>query len=355
MGLTPVILPTGRKPQKGLVHAHEVGALHPRIENFFSGVRMPMYKANDSDDLHLMELISPSQELHRKLIEGRSRPMTRQHTPVYLQSPNKSLDTTPRTKYKQTALKTLQSFPLSTKLNARLFGTDHVRPKSANVGGKQRKPLKKQSTMAEERHQNTLEFEDIRIYKSELSTHRKPDSETSSGFSSEKRAEMKLSLEDQKAYELRLISKLWHQDCKSSIPIQQKLAYLLNSKYKEVFEDGRMFTYEKCKHNDFKAEVAQILKNLERAGAPQMATLNLKYALAVACVDEVLGKGMGEEYMKLEGYYLQQSCGVRVTSWDAALVKEIAGRVQREYVDVQHVTGFMLDQLSSLSDPLLLT
>ena len=44
------MLPISRKPQKKLVHAREVGASQPCIENVFSGVRIPMYKANDSDD-----------------------------------------------------------------------------------------------------------------------------------------------------------------------------------------------------------------------------------------------------------------------------------------------------------------
>lgn len=92
---------------------------------------------------------------------------------------------------------------------------------------------------------------------------------------------------------------------------------------------------------------AQVSKNLERAGAPQMATLNLKYELAVACVDEVMGKGMGEEYVKLEGWFLRPSSGVRVSSRDPGVLKEVAGRVQGECVELRNITGFMLDQLMS--------
>lgn len=111
-----------------------------------------------------------------------------------------------------------------------------------------------------------------------------------------------------------------------------------------------MYTVEKCKHNDFKAEVARILKQLERAGAPQLPTLNIKYELAVACVDEVFGKGMGEEYMKLETYFMQPSCGTKTSARDRNQIKEIAERVQQEYQDVQNITGFMLDQLSLFTD-----
>lgn len=310
-----------RKPQKSLVHAHDVG--HSQIQRLFPGMRVPMYKTNDSDDLHLMELISPSYELQRKLHATISRPMTQQLPP---HTPSKSIDTTPRSKYKQTALKTLHTFPLSSKLNTKLFGSDHARPKSANEPKQRKKAVQ----------QTSLDFDNLIPYnKSELSTQR------TSGFESERRSGDSVSGQ-QKACDLRMVSKLWHQDCESSVEVQRQLGERLNEKYRE-----RMLTNEKCKNGDFKAEVAQILKKLERAGAPQMATLNLKYELAVACVDEVLGDGMGEEYVRLEGYFLGPCSGVRILARrDAAVLKEIEGRVRQEYFDVQRIAGFMLDQLN---------
>ncbi|KAG0613059.1 hypothetical protein M758_6G073500 [Ceratodon purpureus] len=390
-------MPTARKVRDNSFPAHEVGALihQAQGENYVAGmlhanVRTPMYKVNDSDDLHLMELISPSHELNRKLIEGRRTTTAQQHN--CLSSPYKSLDNTPRMKpCKQAALKTLrrESSLLGPKLTARLLvdATAQAHPKSAATLKKlfaevdmgrsahTKRPNKTHIlTTAEQIHQYPLNLEATKVYNSDRMTraseqHRErmntnENSITASGFLSERRPEKKLGLEsrdengdEQRASDLRLISKLWHQQCKSSAEIQQRLAHLLNSKYKEAFEDGRMHSMETCKHSDFKAEVAQILKNLEKAGAPQMATLGMKRALAVECVDEIVGAGMGEEYMALETCFLHPSChsglySSRAVVRDSSVVKAVVRRVQRDYFDVRKITAFMLDQLC-LSGPLL--
>lgn len=328
-----------------------------------------MYKANDSSDLDLIELISPSHEFQRRLNDGR-RPMTQQQSQMYLLSSSKSVDNTPRipahihfTKYNKQA----KNPQLRPPFNTRFFAPEGApaRPRSAAtptraVVDQRRCALKKTpkkgqiltfvdqtppsaQPFAEGTYHHPEDLDDIRIYNTALSSPRR-DPHTESA-ETERKVHLKLPTnDDQKASDLRLISKLWHQECKGSVTIQQRLAYLLNSKYKEAFEDGRMYTVEKCKHNDFKAEVARILKKLERAGAPQLPTLNVKYELAVACVDEVFGKGMGEEYMTLEMYFM--AGGVMTSVRDMNHVKEIAERVQREYADVQKITGFMLDQLS---------
>ena len=338
-------------------------------------VRKPMYKANDSSDLHLIELISPSHELQRRLTEGRRPMIQQQQSQMHLLSASKSLENTPRipanlhfTKYNK------QGAPKNSQLpsfNTTFFAADvaPTRPRTAvfnqRRGALKKSPEKSQNLMfanqapdytqpfAEQMHHHPGEFEDItRIYNPELSSPGRREKANASGSliersNTERKVQLKLPAnKDQKASDLRLISKLWHQECKCSVTIQQRLAYLLNSKYKEAFKDGRMYPEEKCKHKDFKAEVARILKKLERAGAPQLPTLNVKYELAVACVDEVFGKGMGDEYMKLETYFMQPSCGTTASATDANQVKEIAKRVQQEYKDVQNITGFMLDQLS---------
>lgn len=154
---------------------------------------------------------------------------------------------------------------------------------------------------------------------------------------------------EEKANELRHISKIWHQDCENSISIQQQLTNLLNVKYKKAFVDGRMCLYEKCKHDDFKAEVGQILKRMETAGALQMPNLRMKHKLAVECVNEVCGGGMGEEYMKLEMYYLQANAGptpISQLTRNPDHVKEIVRDAPKKYLDVQNVVEYMLEQLS---------
>ncbi|KAG0625024.1 hypothetical protein M758_2G022100 [Ceratodon purpureus] len=383
-----------RRDQTSLAYASQLGALEARGDGSEIhlprglNVRAPMYKANDSSDLHLIELISPSNELQRKLAEGRRSSMTQQQqSKMYLLSTSKSLDNTPRTpanvhftRYnKQGASNNTQLPPSRPAFTTRPFFPSNdapARPRTAATTkrpvvdqrrGGLKKPTKKgqipmfadqvpQSSdympFTDRMHHHPESFEDVRIYNSELSRGCR-EKENPSGFLTErsnapKSVQLKLPAnEDQKASDLRLISKLWHQECKCSVTIQQRLAYLLDSKYKEAFEDGRMYTVENCKHNDFKAEVARILKKLERAGAPQLPTLNVKYELAVACVDEVFGKGMGEEYMKLETYFMQPTAsGNMMSARDANQVKEIAERVQQEYKDVHNITGFMLDQLS---------
>ena len=156
-------MPTAKKVRDTLVHAHEFGApIHQaHRENCFDDIA----HANDSDDLHLMELISPVHEFQRRLIEGR-RPMTHQHTP------NKSLDNASRTKhYKQAALKALRELSVSgPKLNSRILtSSTQARPKFATGRRKFsaiedmrrgaqiiRKPAKKHTmlTMATHIHRN---------------------------------------------------------------------------------------------------------------------------------------------------------------------------------------------------------
>jgi hypothetical protein len=153
----------------------------------------------------------------------------------------------------------------------------------------------------------------------------------------------------EKANELRHISKIWHQDCENSVSVQQRLTNLLNAKYKKAFDEGRMCLLEKCKHDDFKAEVGQILKRMETAGALQMPNLRTKYKLAVECVDDVCGGGMGEEYMKLEMYYLQANAGSTPISHltrNSDHVKEMVRDAPEKYSDVQNVVEYMLEQLS---------
>lgn len=65
-----------------------------------------------------------------------------------------------------------------------------------------------------------------------------------------------------------------------------------------------MYIVEECKYNDFKVEVVWILKKLDRVGVLQLLILYVKYEFVVVCVDEVFGKGMGEEYMRLEYYFM---------------------------------------------------
>ena len=165
---------------------------------------------------------------------------------------------------------------------------------------------------------------------------------------SERKTEFFKDLEE-KASELRHISKIWHQDCENSVSIQQRLTNLLNAKYKKAYADGRMCSFEKCKHEDFKSEVGQILKRMETAGALQMPNLRTKYKLAVECVDDVCGRGMGEEYMKLEMYYLQANAGPTPKSHltrDSDHVKEMVRDAPQKYSDVQNVVEYMLEQLS---------
>lgn len=350
-----VAMPTARKARDTLVHAHEVGALihqargqHYSAEIPHGSVRMPMYRANDSNDLRLIELISPAHELHRRLIEGR-RPMTRQHTLVnYSPSPYKSLNTTPRTKLtfnNQAALTALHAS--RAKLNARPFAeATQARPKQSIL------------TASSQMHQTPPDHGHIKIHNSKFLTHQESmaltgnDRVTTSGFLTERtRHEPKVGFQpcdEQRASDLRLISRLWHQECRSSGAVQQRLAHLLNGKYKEAFEDGRLCSMEKCKRSDFKAEVAQIERKLKRARAsPQTATVRVRRALAVACVDETLGCGLGDEYATLErssgsGVVRGRAVGVAT---DASAVKAVVARVQRLYLDVRNITGFMLDQL----------
>lgn len=80
LSATRMTVPRLTTPQShGFVlnYAQQLQALEPRAgagtEIPRAIIRTPMYKANDSSDNYLMEYISPSHMLQRKLAEGRSR------------------------------------------------------------------------------------------------------------------------------------------------------------------------------------------------------------------------------------------------------------------------------------------
>jgi hypothetical protein len=150
----------------------------------------------------------------------------------------------------------------------------------------------------------------------------------------------------EKELKLRHISRCWHQECNRSMYIQERLTNSLNNKYKREYTNGKLGSLERCKHDDFKAEVGQVLKRSATAGALQLPILKLKRELVKECVDEVFGEGMGEEYIRLEEYYLGlASKNVSLDVKNPDQVKKLALEVAREYGDVHNVVGYMLEQL----------
>ncbi|CAM6038052.1 unnamed protein product [Sphagnum compactum] len=150
----------------------------------------------------------------------------------------------------------------------------------------------------------------------------------------------------EKELKLRHISRCWHQECNRSMYIQERLTNSLNNKYKREYTNGKLGSLERCKHDDFKAEVGQVLKRSATAGALQLPILKLKRELVKECVDEVFGEGMGEEYIRLEEYYLGlASKNVSLDVKNPDEVKKLALEVAREYGDVHNVVGYMLEQL----------